>query len=324
MKKGLTLLLAFVMVITLQAGPVSAQTFADTTGTNCETEVDVLSALGIVEGKAEGAYEPDSALTRAEMATILLRAMNMAENAMGQDVFTDVPSSHWAYANIAAAYQMGIVNGTSATTFAPDASVTYEQAVKMVVAALGYTVQAEAMGGYPSGYLSKAAQLDVLRGVDVGGEMTRGNMAILLYNALDKPLFEKTSYGEDSYTYDANESATLLSRYLKVEKMTGKVVETPMACAELVPSKVLSDEVRVSDGTASTVMKKGDTDAQALLGVRADVFYREDDITDTPVIVAIVPRAASKSVEIVAKDVVGGNTTAQTLVYMEDGEEKEA
>ena len=66
-------------------------------GENCETAVEVLAALGIVEGKAEGAYEPDSSLTRAEMATIILRTMNMAEAAEGKAIFSDVPSSHWAY-----------------------------------------------------------------------------------------------------------------------------------------------------------------------------------------------------------------------------------
>lgn len=323
MKKGFTLFIAFVMLFTMQTGIASAASFTDTVGTDCETAVDVLSALGIVEGKAEGSYEPDSSLTRAEMATIILRAMNMAEGAKGQDIFTDIPSSHWAYANITAAYQIGIVNGTSATTFAPDAAVTYEQAVKMVVAALGYTVQAEVMGGYPTGYLAKAAHLDVLKGVATGGDMTRGNMAILMYNALDKPLFEKTSYGEDSYAYGTSD-ATILTRYLKVEKITGKVVQTPMACADLSPARVLSDEVRVSDGTTSIVMKKGESRAQNLLGVRTEIFYREDEITDTPVIVAVVPRASSKVLDISANDIDAGNTTTQKIAFEKEGKEEEA
>jgi len=318
MKKIYTLLLAFVMIFTMQAVTVSAVSFTDTAGTACETAADVLSALGIVEGKSEGSYEPDSSLTRAEMATIILRAMNMAEGAVGKDIFTDVPASHWGYANVSAAYQMGIVNGTSETTFAPDATVTYEQAVKMVVAALGYTVEAEAMGGYPTGYLAKAAHLDVLKGVTVGGDMTRGNMAILMYNALDKPLLEKASYGDDSYKYDADEAVTMLTRYLKVEKITGKVVQTPMACADLSPTRVLSDEVRVSDGETTMLMKKGDSQAQELLGVRAEILYREDTITEKPIIVSIIRRASSEVVDVPVKDIEMGKTTDKELVYEKD------
>jgi len=324
MKKGLTLLLAFIMVFTMQAGQVCAISFTDTEGAVCETAVDVLSALGIVEGKAEGSYEPNSFLTRAEMTTIILRAMNMAEGAVGKDIFADVPATHWGYANIAAAYQMGIINGTSETTFAPDTVVTYEQAVKMVVAALGYTVEAEAMGGYPSGFLAKAAHLDVLKGVTVGGDMTRGNMAILMYNALDKPLLEKASFGEDSLKFDSDEAVTMLSRYLKVEKITGKVVQTPMACADLSPARVLSDEVRVSDGETAMIMKNGNAQAQELLGVRAEILYREDDITDTPVIVTVIPRASSEVLDVPVKDIEMGKTTKDVLVYEKDGKEQKA
>ncbi len=324
MKKGLTLMLAFIMVFTVQAATVSAASFTDTVGAPCETAADVLSALGIVEGKAEGSYEPDSSLTRAEMATIILRAMHMAQGAKGQDIFTDVPASHWAYANVSAAYQMGIVNGTSATTFAPDATVTYEQAVKMVVAALGYTVEAEAMGGYPTGYLAKAAHLDVLKGVSVGGDMTRGNMAILLYNALDKPILEKASYGDDNYKYDSDEAVTMLSRYLKVEKITGKVVQTPMACAITTAARVLSDEVRVSDGETITLMKKGDSAAQDLLGVRAEILYQESENGGMPVILAVIPRSSSEILDIAAKDIDAGKTTAKELIYEENGKEKKA
>ncbi len=314
MKKMLTLFVAVVMVLTM-ATPTFAVTFTDTEGKNCETAVEVLTSLGIVEGKAEGTYEPDSFLTRAEMATIILRAMNMAAGATGRDIFTDVPASHWAYANIAAAYQLGIINGTSETTFEPDKTVTYEQAVKMVVAALGYTVQAEAMGGYPSGYLSKAAQLDLLKGVTVGGEMTRGNMAILVYNALDVELFLQTSFGDDAYEFKTDEAKTLLSYYLKVDHVVETVKATFAASAVTPAPKLLSDEVRIGDVT----MKVGKTDAQNMLGMRADVYTRKDEITEKPMIVAIVPRASIETVDLVTKDIEG--LDGQVLSY-EDAEGK--
>ncbi len=319
MKKGLTLLLTVVMLLTTVTANASAASFADTEGKKCETAVEVLAALGIVEGKAQGAYEPDSSLTRAEMATIILRAMNMAENASGRDIFTDVPSSHWAYANIATAYQLGFVNGTSETTFEPDAVVTYEQAVKMVVAALGYTVQADAMGGYPSGYLAKAAHLDILKGVKTGGEMSRGDMAVLLYNALDVELLQKTTYGEDTYEFEANETATLLSYYLKVDKVTDMVTATPMAKLENV-GRLLNDEVAV--GSPAVVMKKGETDAQNMLGVRSEIYTRNDDILDMPVVIAIVPRTGAQVLELTAQDIE--SVSGGRMTYLDaEGKDKE-
>lgn len=327
MKKGLAILLTLIMLFTMQSVTASAASFADTLGESCEAAVDVLSELGIVEGKAEGAYEPNGALTRAEMTTIILRTIGMADTAEGIDIFEDVSFVHWAYGNITTAYQMGIVQGTSATTFDPDATVTRDQAVKMVIATLGYSVAAEAMGGYPSGYLTKATQLGLLDGVASQTDMTRGDMAILMYNALDTPLFEKTAYGDDSFEYGSNEDATLLTRYLKVEKMTGKVVQTPMALAmSPLPgassSKILSDEVRVFDGTTTTLMKVGQSSAQKLLGIRSEFFYRKDEITGKAMIVAAVPRTSAKTLDVAVKDVVASKTTATELVYEKDNVEK--
>ncbi len=320
MKKILTLVVAVVMVLTM-AAPTFAATFADTEGKNCETAVEILAALGIVEGKSEGVYEPDSTLTRAEMTTIILRLMKMEGTAAGRDVFTDVPASHWAYANVTAAYQLGIVNGTSETTFNPDDAVTYEQAVKMVVAALGYTVQAEPLGGYPSGYLSKAAQLDLLAGVKAGGEMSRGNMAILVYNALDVELFTKTTYGDEAYEYAADESKTLLSYYLKVTKITDTVTATPMVrlSAASHSRRLLSDEVAVG----SSIMKAGETGAQDMFGIRSDIFYRVEGDGETPVILAIVPRSGVEVTDVLAKDIDGTTDTNKFVWTDEDGKERE-
>ncbi len=320
MKKGLTLLLTVVMVLTMSVANTSAASFADTAGTNCETAVNVLAALGIVEGKGEGAFEPDSALTRAEMATIILRAMNLEGGAAGRDIFTDVPQSHWAYANIAAAYQIGIINGTSATTFEPDKSVTYEQAVKMVVAALGYSVQADALGGYPSGYLSKATQLDILKNVAKGGEMTRGNMANLLYNALDVELFLQYTFGEEAFDFETNATKTLLSYYLKVAKYTGEITATPMAqFASAAPSRrLLSDEVLLG----AQILKKGETNAQDMLGVRSDIYTRKEGDSEIPVILAIVPRANVEIIDVLAQD-IEAKTSATEFVYTNaDGDEE--
>ncbi len=300
MKRTITILLAAVLLLTCTAG--AAATFTDTAGLQCETAAEVLGALGIVEGKAEGAYAPADTLTRAEMTTILLRLLQMEGTAAGMDAFADVPASHWAYANVAAAKQLGIVNGTSETTFSPDAPVTYEQAVKMVVATLGYTVQAESMGGYPSGYLSKAQQLDLLSGVQTGGEMTRGNMAVLVYNALDKELFQKKTYGEEAYEYTTVEDKTLLSVYLKMEKTVDVVTAAPLAKLETPSRRLLTDEIAV--GSSAVIMKAGETAAQSLVGVRCEIYSRTESGENEPTVVAIVPRPGAEVLELRAQDIV--------------------
>ncbi len=324
MKRRLAMFLVCVMLLTLPQLSVFAASFPDTEGTNYETAVEVLAAFGIVEGKPEGNYDPDGSLTRAEMATIILRAINLADGITGKDIFADVPSTHWAYSYVSAAYQMGIINGIDAQTFAPDATVTYEQAVKMVVAALGYGVQADALGGYPSGYLVKATQLDLLKGVATDATMTRGNMAILIYNALEAPLAERASYGNDNLEYTFDEDVTLLTRYQNATRIESKIVQTATAAAIKETSNLSSDEVVVPVNGKNQVMKAGKVDVESLFAIPSDVYYKEDEAVGMNVLVAVIPSNNSKVVDLVGKDVNTGKTTANTLFYEVEKDEKKA
>ncbi|MBE7025808.1 MAG: S-layer homology domain-containing protein [Ruminococcaceae bacterium] len=313
-KKIFAILLTFAMLLTMSTVGTSAA-FTDTEGTKWEKAAEVLNALGIVEGKAEGEYDPEGSLTRAEMATIILRAVNMQSTAPAGLVFSDVATNHWAYSNIAAAYQLGIINGTSATTFAPDAPVTGEQAVKMVVSALGYAVKAEAQGGYPSGYLTQASQLNLLKGVEIGGNMSRGNMAVLLYNALDAELFLPAAYGDEVFEFETDASKTLLTYYLKAEHIVDAVSATPMMKyrdLSMRPSRKLAmDEVAVG----ARVLKVGNTDAQNLFGIRSDIYIRTEGDSDTATILAIIPRASVEVIDVNVQDIEKGQTNAKQFVY---------
>ena len=168
MIKKISFLMAVLMLMSVLVTSAAPVSFDDTKGKSYETAVELLASLGIVKGKTDTSYAPEENITRAEMATIILRTMNMEEGAKGNDTFEDVTPAHWAYDNISAAYQLGIINGVSATSFAPDSNVSYEQAVKMIISALGYSLQAESQGGYPVGYLAKAAHLDIIKGVAAG------------------------------------------------------------------------------------------------------------------------------------------------------------
>ena len=89
--------------------------------------------------------------------------------------FDDVPASFWAYDEIAWAYDNGYVNGTSATTFSPNSSITRQQ-VWMILARLS--------GADPAN-MSAAREWAVTNGVSdgttPGGAVTRQQLVALLY-----------------------------------------------------------------------------------------------------------------------------------------------
>ncbi|MDR0905418.1 MAG: S-layer homology domain-containing protein [Oscillospiraceae bacterium] len=85
-----------------------------------------LYGQGIIYGKSAKTFEPQSTLTRAEAASLLLRLAGVSEGNGGAAAFNDT-QNHWANAAIASAKSVGLVNGMSATVFEPDRAVTREE-----------------------------------------------------------------------------------------------------------------------------------------------------------------------------------------------------
>ncbi len=217
-------------------------TYTDVTEESVYYEaVETLTKLGIVEG-FDGEYRPEDGVTRAEMAALIARIQGYGETAKGaaNTAFTDVPSSHWASGYIANAAGMGIINGYGDGTFGPEDPVLYEQAVKMVMATLGYTPFAEQNGGYPTGYIAAAQRYDVSLAVAnaaVGQEANRGTVAQLLVNALDTPLMIQSQWntnGEVTYVIADGKTQggiradykTLMSENLGYVKIRGIVEDS--------------------------------------------------------------------------------------------------
>ncbi|WP_167350871.1 S-layer homology domain-containing protein [Paenibacillus amylolyticus] len=91
-----------------------------------------LQQAGIVDG-ANGNFNPNHSLTRAEMAKILTLAFEIKLG--GTVAFQDVPTTHWSYDYIAALAELKIVLGDNGK-FKPDEHVTRAQFVAMMYRAL--------------------------------------------------------------------------------------------------------------------------------------------------------------------------------------------
>ncbi|SDY69667.1 S-layer homology domain-containing protein [Proteiniborus ethanoligenes] len=198
MKKVLSL----VLVLTLVLGSFSFAFAApsDVVGTDYEDAVERLSQLKVLTGYPDGTFKPNNTITRAEFAAAVVRVKGLESAALaaqGSTVFTDVPAGNWAAGYVNIASKLGIVKGMGDGTFAPNSPVTYEQAVTMVMRALGYETAAESRGGYPYGYLIVANEndlLDQVKGVQ-GLPAVRGLVAQLLDNALEIEMMVQVGTG---------------------------------------------------------------------------------------------------------------------------------
>ena len=91
---------------------------------------------GITSGTTETTFSPHASCTRAQMVTFLWRAAG-SPKASGSNPFGDVPADAYYYGAVLWAVENGITSGTSAATFAPDATVTRGQTVTFLYRAAG-------------------------------------------------------------------------------------------------------------------------------------------------------------------------------------------
>ncbi len=203
MKKVLSLVLAFAMILG-SFGFVFANEFPDVKDSAYYGEaVNVLSSLDVIGGFPDGTFGPEKEVTRAQMATMIVNALGMTVSGQSDTKFSDVSKSHWASGFIAYATSVGFVAGYPDGTFKPDAQVTYDQALTMIVAALGY--KAESLPGtWPGNFVNKAQGLGILDTCKTTGTTNapRQDIACFLYDALDCAI----GYTDKDGTWHANDA----------------------------------------------------------------------------------------------------------------------
>ena len=177
MKKALSIVIAMAMTLSLLTlGAAAKGTYSDTQGTWAEAAIERWSGYGILQG-ADGKFSPDGTLTRAQMATILSRLLNLpAAESVG---FTDVPAGEWYADAINRCAAAGILQGTDGKAN-PNAPITREQAMVMLCRALGIEALSGAdLSGYPDGaqvspyaqgYVAALVRTGIVKG-DVNGKL---------------------------------------------------------------------------------------------------------------------------------------------------------
>lgn len=109
-----------------------------------------LAASGIVSGRTETAFEPESTITRCEFVKLLVSALDISGGDRQMPYFEDCTEQDWYYPYVEKAYKCGVVNGVSESRFDAHSSITREQMAAMLyraAAAAGMSV-ADAADGY--------------------------------------------------------------------------------------------------------------------------------------------------------------------------------
>ena len=142
MKKFLSLVLALVMTMSLVTVSAGAKDFTDSTKINYSEAVDVMSAAKVIDGYADGSFNPSATLTRGAAAKIICN-MILGPTTAGALVadaapYKDVPANHTFAGYIAYCQKEGIISGYADGTFKPANTLTGYAFMKMLLGALGY------------------------------------------------------------------------------------------------------------------------------------------------------------------------------------------
>ncbi|MCK9478131.1 MAG: S-layer homology domain-containing protein [Firmicutes bacterium] len=284
----MSMLLAIMFVFFGIGVTSTAATYSDVKETsNYYQAVSLLSALGLLKGYEDGDFRPEGEITRAEFAAVVVRALGQEEtsqSSQGATQFVDVANDFWGSGYINVATNFGIINGYGDGNFGPDDKVTYEQAVKMVVCALGYEPLALGKVGndpdavWPGGYLAAAAELNIVTGV-AGVEGTpakRWQVARLVYNSLDVKLMEKSVLqGQDRFI--KSDTKTLLSDKLLVYYDLGEFRANTVETVSASGAKARAGEVIIFSSTLRNeeVYKDGGVNTANLIGRSIKYYYTE-------------------------------------------------
>ncbi len=301
-KRILSILLMLTMVFSLIVVPNSAvaATYFDTVDTDCELAVDVLDALGIMGGYTDGSFLPYNPITKAEMAAIAVKLVGIdgydEEAPDDMELFNDMYDYEgWAAGVVAMAKTVGIARGDADGNFNPDMSATYEDAVQMVVSALGYGHQAQVRGDELKDYVYVGQRLGITKKLDtaMGQNITRSDVAKLVYAALTVDIMMPVSYSADGtmVKYEAVEGKNALNSFFDVQEIKGIIAENEYAAIDG-DTTVEEEQVLIND----EVFNVGYTDIGSYLGYYATVYALDAaDATENRTIIAYSAKSAKNS-----------------------------
>lgn len=294
MMKKARRILAFVLTVMMLATCMAPVVFADETAAisadkqNAFSDVNAdavyvpavktLNLMGIINGYPDGTFGPEKNVTRAEFTAMLMRTLNLggigaktAANLPFTDVDDNDSGINWAIPDINTAYAKKIINGYEDQTFRPNANVSYEEALKMIVATLGYSLDVSGTPWYGE-YVAQAGRLGITDVAYTLGKVetpaTRACIAQMLYDTLEVNLVEK----------DEVTKKTILTDYLGYQKGRGRIASNGDSSL-MAPDVLLRDnEVQIMElnSNAGYTYRVTEDDVKNYLGHEIEYYYKEN------------------------------------------------
>ena len=281
---------------------------------------------GLLYGKSATVIDPNGDMTRAEMAAIINRSFGCYKTA---DIsqYKDVSKSKWYYKDVALAVQMGTYNGRSASSMAPDAPISRQEAMTVVARALELDYDSYSktdlsvfsdrseISNWALPYVRAMIGADYIHGRTKGLEpldnITRAEFAQIFHNIIGTYIVSKGTYDKD-----IKGSVLIRTDEVTLKDMTvdgDLIIGNGVADGKVTLSNVkISGRLVVWGGGTAAVYCSNGTTAAEVIACRVDgpvkvIFDRDSTLAVIDTIKAKITERAkqNKETEIIFYDVSG-------------------
>ena len=314
-------ILAVLLVVCLGLSAMEGVLAEGETGdeTEYQDEIRILTELGILKGYTTENYHAEAPMTRGEFCMLVSGLLGFdAEADIYQTVklpFTDVPQDYWAAPYLRNLYAGGYIAGDVNGAFRPEAQVTGLEALKILLAVMGYEPFAKVNGGFPSGYLKAAKRADVSAAGLSDNGLKKGQAAALLRACIDADMMILTGLGEEA-EFEIQKGRTLLVQYHDIYQVKGQVTA----------NRKTGISTRSGTGDHSvqidaSLYAAGATDAETYLGQWVIGYYRRSDSALGELLSLRPDSRRYRMRDIPAEDILP-ESSSSVIAYQLDGESR--
>ncbi len=189
----------------------NSASFKDVLATHwAKADIEKLASKFIINGMPNGTFAPAATTTRAQFAALLTRSLGLPITDAYDGRFEDVKGNEWFVKELTAAVNAGIIEGLGDDTFAPNATVTREQAATMIARAL-------TIAELKANQFYQSKKLDSFK--------DQANIATWAKSAVEKLVQAEIIDGRPDQTFAPKENmqraevAKMLERYLSKAKL---------------------------------------------------------------------------------------------------------
>ena len=171
-------------------------------------DIYTLKEAGIINGKSDKEFDPEGKVTRAEFTKMIVNLFGVKAS-QNTVAFTDCKADDWFTPFVAAAVEAGYVKGITDTEFAPDKTITREEACTILGRAYAKTSDkalnfkdASEISDFAAAYVALLVDMGYLNGYEDGtflpkNEITRAEAAKIIASAFRAAEKAKTEVTED-------------------------------------------------------------------------------------------------------------------------------